>query len=96
MVFAPTDKMLSATEFFALHEKKRSYGGKALPPVPFQHLDYMELAADYADYVCQHEKFIGDDPSMKNRERIANMSPEAYDVDLKLVYGGKPAIEPEQ
>lgn len=76
MIFQPMSKMLSAEEFFALHEKTRSYGGKMLPSIPFQHLDYMELAADYADYVCQHEKYIDADPSRKRAEIIACMTPE--------------------
>lgn len=91
MSFPQFTKLLTAMAFFKFYEKTRSYGGKALPSVPLDHLDYMELSEDYADYVCRHEKYIDADltGSRKREERIALMTPEEYEADLKRVYGLK-------
>lgn len=87
--------MLSAVEFFKAHHivdgnkvTPRSYGLKKRPDLlePVPHLTYMELAEDYADYVCRYEKYFGASDSRKLEERITVMSPEKYEKDLLLKY----------
>ena len=58
-------RMATAEEFYKSKTEGRGVSKR------FTHLDYLEFAEDYADYVVSHEKFI-DHTGLKNIEAIEN------------------------
>lgn len=70
----PNLRMATAEEFFAMRNPRFDKNGFLRKPKT-EHLDYMELMADYADYVCGHEKMI---------DRTGNQALEKLDIKMHM------------
>ncbi len=64
-------RMASAKEYFLLERKQREAADRRAPRKKFEFLDYMDFCERYADYVCEHEKFI-DRTGLAAVERLEN------------------------